>query len=137
MTYIRPGTLLFVGYGVWQTYCYMLPLIAEVMNPEFWFAKRRIHFLSMAHNSSSQKISNMGRFGTSPIMGGNIGLLIEQIWHECKTCSEAWNDRISKNEELVIICEQVKKVVGMRDRCISSVMSQSECGDSLTFLYTG
>ncbi len=28
----------------WQTYCYILPLIAEVMDPEYWFAKRSINF---------------------------------------------------------------------------------------------
>ncbi len=59
----------------WQTHCIMLPLIAGVMDPEFWFAKRSIHFLNMALNSSSQNIkskSSMGRFGTYSIMGGNI-----------------------------------------------------------------
>ncbi len=33
--------------------------------------------------------------------------------------------------------EQGKEVVGMRDRYIGSVMSQSECDDILTFLCTG
>ncbi len=35
------------------------------------------------------------------------------------------------------VCEQVKEVVGMRDRFVGSVMSRSECEDMLTFLYTG
>ncbi len=59
----------------------MLPLIAGVMDPEFWFAKRSIIFLNMALNSSSQNvksISNIGCFGTYSIMGGNIRLLIEK-----------------------------------------------------------
>ncbi len=51
-----------------------------------------------------------------------------------KNVVKACNERISKNEEL---CEQVKEVVGMRDRYIGSVMSQSECDDMLTFLCTG
>ncbi len=37
----------------WQTHCNMLPLIAGVMDPEFWFAKRSINFLNMVLNSSS------------------------------------------------------------------------------------
>ncbi len=39
---------------------------------------------------------------------------------------KAWNENS---------CEQVKEVVGMRDRCIGSVMSRSECDNILTFLY--
>ncbi len=49
----------------------------------------------------------------------------------------AWNERTSKNEELVRVSEQVKEVVGMRDRYIGSVMSRSEYDDILTFLCTG
>ncbi len=59
----------------------MLPLIAEVMDPEVWFAKGSINFLNMAFNSSSQNvqwISIMGGFGTYSIIGGNIKLLIEK-----------------------------------------------------------
>ncbi len=44
---------------------------------------------------------------------------------------------IQSNEELVRVSEQVKEVVGMRDRYIGSVMSRSECDDILTFLCTG
>ncbi len=46
-----------------------------------------------------------------------------------KNVMKAWNERICKNEELVRVCEQVKEVVGMRDRYIGSGMSQSECDD--------
>ncbi len=35
------------------------------------------------------------------------------------------------------ICEQVKEVVGMRDRYIGCGMSWSECDDILIFLCTG
>ncbi len=50
---------------------------------------------------------------------------------------KAWNERTSKNEELVRVSEQVKEVVGMRDRYIGSMMSQSECDDILAILCTG
>ncbi len=50
---------------------------------------------------------------------------------------KAWNERISKNEELVRVCEQVKEVVGIRDRYIGSMMSRSEWDDILNFLCTG
>ncbi len=126
----------------WQTHCNMLPLIAGVMDPEFWFVKRSINFLNMALNSSSQNvkwISNMGRFGTYSIMGGNIKLLIEKYDMNVNNVVKAWKERTSKNEELVRarVCEQVKEVVEMRDRYIGSVMSQSECDDILIFLCTG
>ncbi len=81
MSNVRPGALLFVWRIPWQTHCNMLPLIAGLMDPEFWFAKRSINFLNMALNSSSQIvkwISNMGSFRTYSIMGGNIRLLIEK-----------------------------------------------------------
>ncbi len=118
----------------------MLPLIAGVMDPELWFAKRRINFLNMALNSSSQNvklISNMGRFGTYSIMGGNIRLLIEKYDMNVKNVVKAWNEGTSKNEELVSVCKQVKEVVGMRDRYIGSRISLSECDDILTLLCTG
>ncbi len=118
----------------------MLLLIARVMDPEFWFAKRSINVLNMALNSSSQNvkwISNMGRFGTYSIVGGNIRLLIEKYDMNVKYIMKSWNERTSKNEELVRVSEQVKEVVGMRDRYIGSVMSQTECADILTFLCTG
>ncbi len=54
-----------------------------------------------------------------------------------KNVVKAWNQRTSKNEELVRVSEQVEEVVGMRDRYIGSVMSRSECNDILTFLCTG
>ncbi len=50
---------------------------------------------------------------------------------------KAWNERTSKDEEFGRVSEQVKEVVGMRDRDICSVMSRSECDDILTFLCTG
>ncbi len=56
--------------------------IAGLMDPEFWFTKISINLLNMALNSSSQNVkwrSNMGRFGTYSIIGGNIRLLIEKI----------------------------------------------------------
>ncbi len=54
-----------------------------------------------------------------------------------KNLVKAWNERISKNEELVRVCEQVKEVVGMKDRYIGNWMSWSECDNILTFLCTG
>ncbi len=58
----------------------------------------------MALNSSSQNlksISNMGRFGTYSIMGGNIRLLIEKYDMNVNNVVKAWNERTSKNEELL------------------------------------
>ncbi len=112
------------------------------MDPEFWFAKRSITFLNMALNSSTciqnvKWISTMGRFGTYSIMGRNIRLLIEKYDMNVKSVLKAWNERTCKNEELVRVSEQVKEVVGMRDRYIGSVMSRSEWDDILTFLCTG
>ncbi len=71
----------------------------------------------------------MERFGTYSIMGGNIKLLIEKYDMNVKYVVKAWNERISKNEEIVRVCKQVKEVVGMRDRYVGSGMSWSECDD--------
>ncbi len=78
----------------------------------------------------------MGCFGTYSIMGGNIRFLIEKYDMNVKNV-KAWNERTSKNEELVRVCEQVKEVVGMRDRCIGSGISRSECDDIFTNLCIG
>ncbi len=66
----------------------------------------------MALNFSSQNVkwtSNMGRFGTYSIMGDKYDMNVKNV-------VKAWNKRICKNEELVRVCEQVKEVVGMRNR---------------------
>ncbi len=81
----------------------------------------------MALNSSSKNVkclSNMGHLRTYSIMGVNIRLLIEKYDMNVKNVVKAWNERTSKNEELVRLPEQVKEVVGMRDRYIGSVMSR-------------
>ncbi len=72
----------------------------------------------------------MGRFGTYSIMGDKYDMNVKNV-------VKVWNKRICKNEELVRVCEQVKEVVGMRNRWIGSMMSRSECDDILTFLCTG
>ncbi len=118
----------------------MLPLIAGVIDPEFGFTKRRINLLNMAINCSSQNvkwISNMGRLGIYSIMDGSIRLLIEKHDMNVKNVVKAWIERISKNEELVRVCEKVKEVVGMRDRYIGSMMPRSKCDDILTFYVLG
>ncbi len=79
----------------------------------------------------------MGRFGTYSFMGGNIRLWIEKYDMNVNNVVKAWNERISKNEDLVRVCELVKEVVGMRDRCIGSGMSPNDCDDILTYLCTG
>ncbi len=66
-----------------------------------------------------------------------IRLLIEKYDMNVTNVVKAWNERISKNEELVRVCEQLKEVVGMRDRYIGSGMSRSECDDILKILCTG
>ncbi len=69
-----------------------LQYVTTHMDPEFWFAKRSINFLNMALNSSSQNvkwISNVGRFRTYSIMGGNIRLLIEKYDMNVKKCTES------------------------------------------------
>ncbi len=94
--------------------------IAEVMAPDFWFAKRSINFLNIAPTFSSQNIQwkgNVGCFGTYYIMGGNIMLLVEKYDMNVKNEVKAWNERISKNYLFMRVCEQVTEVVcvGMRD----------------------
>ncbi len=45
-----------VWHTVWQTHCNMLPLIAGVMDPEFWFVKTSMYSLNVALNSSNQNV---------------------------------------------------------------------------------
>ncbi len=43
----------------WQTHCKLFSLIAGIMDPEFWFAKRSINFRNMTFNSSSQNVKSI------------------------------------------------------------------------------
>ncbi len=59
----------------------------------------------MAINFSSvQWISSMGRFGTCSIMGGNIRFLMEKYDMNVKNIVKGLNEKLSKNEELNILC---------------------------------
>ncbi len=51
--------------------------VAEVMEPELWFAKRCIEFIKMAvifEYNTVCTISNMGQYSSYSIMGANIKL---------------------------------------------------------------
>ncbi len=50
-------------------------------------------------------------------MVGNIRLLIEKYSMKVKHVVIGSNERLGNNEEFVRVCEQVKDVVGMCDRC--------------------
>ncbi len=58
-----------------------------------------------------------GCFGTYSIMVGNMRLLIEKYSMKVKHVVIGSNERLGNNEEFVRVCEQVKDVVGMCDRC--------------------
>ncbi len=73
----------------------------------------------------------MGHVGIYFILSGKIRSLIEIDNMNVKNVVECWNK--SENEEPVRVCEQVKIVVGMWDKCTGSAMSQSRCEDILTF----
>ena len=48
-----------------------------------------------------------------------------------------WDDVCKDESETIRIAEQVKEVVGMRDRYMSGVLSKNECREVLEVLCTG
>ena len=117
----------------------MLAHIADVMDPEYWFAKHCIKFIKMALNSENKTvntISNMGRYGTHSIMGANFKHFNCKYEMSERNVNVVWNDICDRNEDVIRICVQVKELVYMREKCTNGVLSRGECSEIIEILCT-
>lgn len=123
----------------WRTHNNMLAHIAGVMDPEFFFAKRSIKFIEAALDSKNvtvKTISNMGRHGTHSIMGANYRHFKYKYDMNVLNVNQSWKNICENNCEIVRVCEQVKELIDMRDRCVSGVLNRGECKEIIDYLCT-
>ncbi len=62
----------------WITHCKLLLHLANCMDIQLWFSRRRIRFINMAINSSNIVVKttiNMGIYGLHSVMRANKGFL--------------------------------------------------------------
>ena len=123
----------------WRTHNKLLPHIADVMPPEFSFAKRTIKFIQScleSDNITVRTISNMGLHGSYSIMGANFNHF-NYKWNMdiCDVC-KSWKNLYHENKEILHISSAVKELVQMRDCCVGGVLTRGECTELIELLCT-
>ena len=125
----------------WRTHCNLLPHLAGVMAPELWFAKRSINFAKLAINSKNhyvKTVSNMAKYGSYSILGGNIRWLQYKYNLDVKQICKQWNDTCNDEFHAPLICQaiQIKELCHMRDRFCNEYLTREEISEILEYICT-
>ncbi len=95
--------------------------VAALIEPQLWFAKRCIQFIKMALISDNNKlctISNMDRYSLYSIMDASVKGFNDKYCMDERNVYATWRGMSENNEDVFIVCMQVKELVDMRNRCI-------------------
>ncbi len=106
----------------WKTHNNMLAHIGGLMDSEFFFEKRCIKLIKMglvSENCTVCTISNMGRYGSHSIMGGNFKHLNRKYCVDESNVYIKWKHVCVSNKKLIRKCMQVKELINMQDRCMN------------------
>ncbi len=117
----------------------MLPHFAGMIDPELWFAKRCIKFISMcmkSDNNTVKAISMMAVNGLYSVLGANYWVLCSKYGMNLNNIMKVWNERCANEEEIIRKCEQVRELCEMRDRCVTSILNKKESYAIIEFLWT-
>ena len=113
----------------WRTLNIMLPHIAGVMDPELWFARRCIKFIDTcltSDNNTVKTISMMGVNGLYSVLGANYRILCTKYNMNVNNVRNAWSEKCVIQEEIIRMCEQVRELCEVRDRCGFSILNMDE-----------
>ena len=122
----------------WRTHCNMLPHLAGVLPPEFWFYSRCINFLNMGIKSNNvyvKTIMSMGLCGAYSVVGGNFRLLKCRFNVDIKEIYKNWRLICQSESEVIRQVIQVKELCALRDRNVSEFTNREIC-DIIEFLCT-
>ncbi len=117
----------------------MLPHLAGMIDPELWFAKRCIKFISMfmkSDNNTVKTIYMMGVNGLYSVLGANYRVLCTEYGMNLNNIMKIWNERCANEEEIIRKCEQVRELCEVRDRCVTSILNMEESYIIIEFLCT-
>ncbi len=88
----------------------MLPHLAGMIDPELWFAKRYIKFISMcmkSDNNTVKTISMMGVSGLYSVLGANYRMLCTKYGINLNNIMKVWNERCANEEDIIRKCEGI------------------------------
>ncbi len=116
----------------------MLPHLACMIDPEMWFAKRCIKFISMCmkSNNTVNAISMMGVNGLYSVLDANYTVLCTKQGMNLNNIMKVWNERCANQEDIIRKCEQVRELCEVRDRCVTSILNMEESYTIIEFLCT-
>ncbi len=117
----------------------MLPHLAGLIDPELWFAKRCIKFISMcmkSDNNTVKTISMMGVNGLYSVLGANYRVLCIKYGMNLNNIMKVWNERCANEEDIIRKCEQVRELCEVRDRCVTSILNKEESYIIIEFVCT-
>ncbi len=109
-----------------------------MMDPELWFAKRCIKFIGMclkSDNNTVKTISMMGVNGLYSVLGVNYRVLCTKCSMNLNNVMNVWNGRCISEKEIIRICEQVRELYEVRERCGTSILNKEE-SDTISELCT-
>ncbi len=84
-----------------------------MIDPELWFAKRCIKFISMcmkSDNNAVKTVSMMGVNGLYSVLGANYRVLSTKYVMKLNNIMKIWNERCANEEDIIRKCEQVREL---------------------------
>ncbi len=117
----------------------MLTHIARVMETELWFVKRCIKFIKMtlmSENNAVFTIGNMDRYSSYSNQTTNMKPFNDKYGMDERNVYTNWKCICEKNEDVIIICMQVKELVDMMDICIDGALNKGKCSEIIECLCT-
>ncbi len=123
----------------WRTHNNMLSHLAGMINPELWFPKKCIKFISMcmkSDNNTVKTISMMGVNGLYSVLDANYRVLCTKYGMNLNNIMKVWNERCANEEDIIRKCEQVRELCEVRHRCVTSILIRDESYTIIEFLCT-
>ncbi len=113
----------------WRTHNNMLLHLAGMIDPELWFAKRCIKFISMCMKSDNNAVKTifvMGVNGLYSVLGANYRVLCTKYGMNLNNIMKVLNERCANEEDIIRKCEQVRELCEVRDRRVTSILNKEE-----------
>ncbi len=117
----------------------MLPHLAGMIDPELWFAKRYIKFISMSMQSNNNTVKTISMIcvnGLYSVLGTNYRVLFTKYDMNLNNIIKVWNERCANEEGIIRKFEQVRELCEVRDRCVTSILNKEESYTIIDILCT-
>ncbi len=120
----------------WRTHNNMLPHLAGMIDPELWFAKRCIKFISMCIKSDNNTVKTISMVGVNvlySVLGANYRVLCTNYGMNLNNIMKVCNEWCANEEDIIRKCEQVRELCEVRDRCVTSILNKEKVIQLLNF----